>query len=261
MSLMQQIRDCAVPANSVALWWLGQNGFIFKSPEGTTAGLDLYLTDSCALLHPGIDLKRRVPVMIDPAELNLDMFVCTHNHQDHTDPETIRGLRNKDTMVFLGPHPSCDVFQQEGVESGRVTPMWPSKEVGFKDLKLRGTFALPTDESDLNHMGFILQFGNGPKVYITGDTDYCDLLAEAGAHTPDLMITCINGGFNNLSHWEAALLAGRVKPKAAIPCHYDMFGDNSIDPKQFAAAMKLRAPDVRYAEMRHGEPLVFSAAP
>lgn len=257
MSLMRQIRDFAVPKSSVALWWLGQNGFIFKSPEGTTAGVDLYLTDSCASLDVGVDLSRRIPVLIEPGELNVDVFACTHNHQDHTDPETIRGLRNKDTSVFLGPHPSCEIFAGEGVESGRITALWPQKEIGYKDMKLRGTFAMPTDHSDLNHMGFLIQFGNGPKIYVTGDTDYCELLAEAGSHKPDLMITCINGGFNNLSHWEAAQLAAKVKPKAAIPCHYDMFADNCIDPKQFAAALKLQAPGVGYAEMRHGEPMVF----
>ena len=73
------------------------------------------------------------------------------------------------------------------------------------------------------------------------------------------MITCINGGFNNLSHWEAAVLAARIKPKAAIPCHYDMFADNSADPRQFAAALRVKAPEVRYRELAHGEAFVFSA--
>ena len=72
------------------------------------------------------------------------------------------------------------------------------------------------------------------------------------------MITCINAGFNNLSHWEAAEVAGKIKPRAAIPCHYDMFPDNSVDPKQFSASLKLRAPDVRYQEMQYATPLVFS---
>ena len=65
------------------------------------------------------------------------------------------------------------------------------------------------------------------------------------------MITCINGNFNNLSHWEAAELAKWVSPKVAIPCHYDMFPDNSIDPLQFRASLKLRAPRVEYFELAH----------
>jgi len=258
MSLMDDIRAFPVEKGSVGVWWFGQNGFIFKSPEGTTAAVDLYLTDSCNGIAPGVDLSRRVPILLRPEDVQVDIFACTHNHQDHTDPETIRNLRNRDTMKFLGPHPSCQVFAREGVESGRITPTWPDIELEFKDLKLHGTFALPTDTSDLNHMGFVFQFGNGPKVYMTGDTDYCDILLGVKKHEPDLVLTVINGGYNNLSHWEAADLVGRIGPKVAIPSHYDMFPDNAADPRQFRAAMTQKAPDVKYQQLEHGKPWVFS---
>lgn len=256
---MDEIRRFPVPTKSVAIWWLGQNGYIFKSPEGTLAGVDLYLTDSCADLHPGLNLSRRVPVLLKPEEANVHVFACTHNHQDHTDPETIRGLRNKDTIEFVGPRPSCNVFRNEAVEEGRIVPAWPDCEIECRDIKLRGTFALPTDDTDLNHMGFVFEIGSGPKVYVTGDTDHCELLYSARRHSPDLMITCINGGFNNLSHWEAADVADKIRPRAAVPCHYDMFPDNSANPKQFEAALKVKAPEVGYQELVHGKPFVFGA--
>jgi L-ascorbate 6-phosphate lactonase len=255
--MMKEIRALPVAKGAIGIWWFGQNSFVFKSPEGTLAGVDLYLTDSCSGLVPGMNLTRRVPVLLAPEDVEVDAFLCTHNHQDHTDPETIRHLRHKDTMQFAGPHPSCDVFAGEGVESGRIVPAWPDRYLEFGDLRLHGTFALPTDASDLNHMGFVLQFGHGPKIYITGDTDYCELLEGVRKHAPDVVITVMNGGFNNLSHWEAADLVGRIQPKVAVPCHYDMFPDNSVDPRQFQAAMKVRAKDVAYHEMRHGVPWTF----
>jgi L-ascorbate 6-phosphate lactonase len=261
MSLMQDIRAFPVPPKHVALWWLGQNGYIFKTPEGTLASVDLYLTDSCAELFGslGVNLRRRVPVLIPPEEANVDIFACTHNHGDHTDPWTIRGLRNKDAAQFVGPHPTCDVYRAEGIESGRIVPTWPDHTVEYRDVRIQGAFALPTDASDLNHMGFVFEFGGGPRIYVTGDTDYSDLLAGARKHSPDMVITCINGGFNNLSHWEAAQVVADIKPKVAVPCHYDMFPDNSLDPQQFRAALHLRAPDVRYQELEHGKPLLFAA--
>ena len=93
---------------------------------------------------------------------------------------------------------------------------------------------------------------------MTGDTDYSELLASVAGDSPDVLITCINGNFNNLSHWEAAGLAKLVRPKVAVPCHYDMFADNAIDPKQFRASLKLRAPDTAYLELPHAEPHLFS---
>lgn len=256
---MDEIRAFRVEKDSIGIWWFGQNGFLFKSPEGTLASVDLYLTDSCNGLVPGMNLSRKIPVLMQPQEVRADVFACTHNHQDHTDPETVRQLRNRDTMHFVGPHPSCDVFAREGVESGRIVPAWPDRELEFGDLRMTGTFALPTDTTDLNHMGFVLQFGRGPKVYMTGDTDYCELLTGVRKHEPDVVITCINGGFNNLSHWEAAELVGKIGPKVAIPCHWDMFPDNSIDPKQLRSAMTLKAPEVAYQELRHAEAWIFSA--
>jgi L-ascorbate 6-phosphate lactonase len=259
MSLMREIREFAVPRGGVAFWWLGQNGFIFKTHEGTVTGTDLYLTDSCVRIAPeGIDLSRQVPVLIPPEELDVDLFVCTHNHQDHTDPETIERLRHKDTMSFVGPHPSCGVFARLGVESGRIVPVWPDHVVELRDVRIRGAFAMPTDDTDLNHLGYVFEFGAAPPIYMTGDTADCELLESARRHAPELMITCINGGFKNLSHFEAAGLASRVKPRVAIPCHYDMFPDNSIDPRQFRAALKLRAPDIGYLAPAHGEGVVFS---
>ena len=258
MSLMRDIRAFPVERGSVALWFLGQNGFIFKSPEGTLLATDLYLTNSCIhVAPPGMNLSRSVPVPIEPEDINVDVVACTHNHQDHTDPETIERLRNRDTTHFVGPHPSCDVFRAKQIESGRILPIWPDHEIEIRDLRLRATFALPTDDSDLNHLGYLIQFADGPRIYMTGDTAESELLAAVRKHEPQLMITCINGGFKNLSHDQAARLACDIKPRAAIPAHYDMFPDNSIDPHQFEAALKLRAPDVRYLEAAHGEPVIF----
>ncbi|MCE5307783.1 MAG: MBL fold metallo-hydrolase [Acidobacteriales bacterium] len=260
MALMNEIREASVPTGAVAIWWLGQSGYIFKSPGGTVVGVDLYLTDSCAAIAEAqtIDLRRQVPVMIRPEELDVDVFACTHNHQDHTDPETIRALGCKKTALFVGPHPSCEVFLQLGISAQRIHPSWPDCEIHHCDITLRGTWALPTDASDLNHMGFVLEFGEGPKVYITGDTDDSPLLASAAKFAPDVMIAVINGGFNNLSAWEAAELAKKIRPKVAIPSHYDMFADNAIDPKQFGAALRVAAPGVEYRELKYGEAFVYS---
>jgi L-ascorbate 6-phosphate lactonase len=258
MELMREIRSYPVERGSAAIWWFGQNGFIFKSAEGVVLATDMYLTDSCVGLVPGLDLSRRVPVLIEPEDLDVDVYACTHNHQDHTDPETLRRLRHKDTAQFVGPAPSCGVFAAEGIEKARIVPAWPDCSIEHGDVTIRGTFALPTDATDLNHMGFVFDFAHGPRVYVTGDTDYSELLASSAKHTPHIVITCINGGFNNLSHFEAATLCGEINPKIAIPCHYDMFPDNSADPEQFRASLSMKAPQVRYERLEHGRRFVFS---
>ena len=93
---MQEIRAFRVDKGSVRIWWLGQNGCIFKTSEGTLLSTDMYLSNHCAHIYhdAGVDLNRRVPVLIQPQELTVDIYACTHNHLDHTDPVTTGGLRN-----------------------------------------------------------------------------------------------------------------------------------------------------------------------
>jgi len=81
--------------------------------------------------------------------------------------------------------------------------------------------------------------------------------AECGGPGVGAIGMCFTGNFALSMMLEPAMLAAQIRPRAAIPCHYDMFPDNGADPKQFRAALKLRAPDVRYLEAEHGKPILF----
>ena len=196
-------------------------GYLIKTPAGTLLSVDAYLTNSCRKLGEslGLNMDRQVPVFIEPEELEVDHFLCTHSHYDHADPETIGRLRKPAVETFVGPGLACESFLRCGVEEAKIQQVYPGAKTKLSDVVIHGTFAMPTDDSDLSHMGFVLTADNGPRIYISGDTDFCDLLAHVRKLEPDLMIACINGGFNNMSHWEAAELAAMLKPKAAIPCH------------------------------------------
>jgi hypothetical protein len=38
-----------------------------------------------------------------------------------------------------------------------------------------------------------------------------------------------------------------------------MFADNAVDPRQFRASLALRAPGVKYQQLEHGKPFIFTA--
>src|SRR6185503_10375923 len=93
---LASIRAHPTPSGVVSLWWLGQAGFIVKSPNGVVLALDPYLTDSCRAIgeQAGFDFARRFPPPLLPADLvGVDLYVMTHSHQDHFDPETVAGYR------------------------------------------------------------------------------------------------------------------------------------------------------------------------
>ncbi len=256
--LIEEIDAFAVPPNSIALWFLGQNGWILKSPSGFTAAVDPYLSDICKGRRPNIDQARQVPVFIDPEELKVDLYACTHSHVDHACPITIAGSQRAGTRRYMGPAETLVVFDKAGIPAAQRIPIWPNHSVRFADLAFAGTFALPTDHTDLTHMGFVIAVDEGPAVYITGDTAATDILHTAARHRPDVMIVCINAGFRNLSHWQAAELVKVIDPEIAIPCHYDMFPDNTCPPHMFRASLAVLGIEEKYRLLEHATPFVYT---
>lgn len=67
--------------------WLGQAGLMFET-GGRTILVDPYLSDSVAATEP--HNRRRVPADERFLQVVPDVVVCTHNHGDHADRETLK---------------------------------------------------------------------------------------------------------------------------------------------------------------------------
>src|SRR2546422_4823527 len=146
--LMEAVRRHNVEKGSAVLWWLGQNGFLIKSPRGVLASVDAYLTNWCQSKYGealGINLNRRVPVFIVPEELDVDYFLCTHSHQDHADPETIRRAPKDRVSMFVGPGLVTETYRSCGITEKKIHQMYAGGELKLADINVKGTFAMPTD--------------------------------------------------------------------------------------------------------------------
>ena len=55
-----------------------------------------------------------------------------------------------------------------------------------------------------------------------------------------------------MTYQEAADLSGDLRPRLTVPTHYDMFANNSADPRLFAEYMDVKYPDLRYWIGEHG---------
>ncbi len=261
---MESIRAFEVPADGVAIWFLGQNGFILKSREGPLIGIDLYLTNSCAALfaHLPYRLDRQLPVFIEPEDLDVDIFVTTHSHDDHADPETIRRFVSTRKAQFIGPWESIEKYKTCGVPESACQTLHPNQSIQFEgSTQLTGTFALPTDNTDLNHTGVLIRFANGITFYNTGDTGYCELLGSLLPRGVDLCAICINGGFHNLDPLQAARIVKAVDPTLAIPCHYDMMINNIGHPDLLRTALCLVGSAAKVQVLDYYQPWIFQKAP
>ncbi len=260
---MENIRQFQVPADAFALWFLGQNGFIVKASGSPLIGIDLYLTNSCGstVSHWPYRLDRQLPIFIEPEDLDVDVFMTTHSHQDHADPETIRRVRKNNATTFLGPFDSIRVYKQCGVDPSKCKIVHPGETFELDEsVSVLGTFALPTDATDLNHIGVLLRFANQLTFYNTGDTAFAETLATLLPKDVDVCAICINGGFHNLSALEAAAIVKVLRPRVVVPCHYDMMINNVGSPDMMRVALERAGSDASFVLMRYYQPWIYQRA-
>lgn len=258
----EELRSQCVPQGSLTLWWLGQAGFVIKSPQGKLVVIDPYLSNSAKAIgdQHGLNLDRLVPPPLAPPELaGVDLYAVTHSHGDHLDPETLAGYRAAGGAgPFLAPPQTAEQLEELGVPPDQIRMIWPNKAHTVGDLEIRATFAIPFSGDDLTHVGYLVALDGGPSVYFTGDTAYHELLGiSVGPHKPDVLVTVINPAFRNMSPIEAARLAGELDVKIAIPCHYDLFPDNSLPPQLLRTNLIVEGIGERYRELQHGKPFTF----
>jgi len=260
---LREVRDFSVPQNSLALWWLGQAGFLIKSPGGTVLALDPYLTNSCKAIGEsiGVNMDRMVPPPLAPAELaGIDAYVLTHSHDDHLDVQTLEPYRAAGGIgPYIAPPQTVDKLNSLGVPDSQIQMTWPNKQHVVGDITLQATFAIPLGADDLTHVGYKVRLNSGVLFYFTGDTAYHESLVNGwDDKAPDAMIAVINPAFRNMSPMEAARLAKQLNARVVIPCHYDLFPDNSLPPQMLRTNLIIEGIGERYRVLQHGEATVFS---
>lgn len=258
---MASIRQHVVPDGSFAIWFLGQNGFVLKDATGPLIAIDPYLTNSCAVSFADLPfrLDRQLPVFIEPEDLDVDVFVTTHSHQDHADPETLRRYTRKDTTLFVGPYESLAIYERCGVPASSCQLVHPNQSLSIGTATLQTTFALPTDNSDLNHTGVLVRFASGLTFYNTGDTAWSDRLGKLlPSDGIDVCAICINGLFHNLSATQAASIVHEIRPRVAVPCHFDMMVNNACSPEMLRVALHLIGSNAEYAVLPYYESWLYT---
>ncbi|MCL4394570.1 MAG: MBL fold metallo-hydrolase [Chloroflexi bacterium] len=258
-SLARKIQETQVPSNSLALFWISQAGFVFKSHSGRVICVDPYLTDYVerALPDYGLGFKRIMAKIIEPEEVDADYVVSTHSHQDHLDVDALPGLLANPRIHLIGAPDCRDIYVKAGVPEDRFSIFHQGETIDLGGPHMTGVYADHGDAAP-EALGVLLDF-DGIKVWQVGDSAYRpDMWHELFEQEIDILLPPINGAFGNLNAVDAAKLTRDSGARIVIPCHYWMFALHYGNPAEFLEACKAFAPQARPLLLTQGERFIYT---
>lgn len=247
----------------VALWWLGQAGFLFKSSMHMFV-VDPYLSDSLAVKYRDKRFKhiRMMPVPIAPTSLTgLDWIFCTHRHTDHMDVGTLPSLVdvNPGARLFAPAAAEGHLVDFIGIDSGIAELVNAGDHIRLDetveiDVVASAHEDLQYDENgSAVFLGYVFTIG-GVKIYHSGDCVLYDGLAERlNELDVDIALLPVNGQDSyrkdngipgNFTFEEAVSLCLEAGIRTMIPHHFGMFDFNTVDPSVLAEKAAERHRDL-----------------
>ena len=255
--LSAEIEAAKVPAGTASLWWLGQAGFAFKTASGSVVYVDPYLSDAANRLH---GFKRLSLPAIEAVDVRADLVVLTHEHTDHLDPDAIPEIAARNpACLFAAPEGCADGLETAGIRPERRLLLKPGASQVFRGVTVHAAAADHGSHSP-TAVAIALDL-DGVKVMLSGDSSWrSDFFTPLYALGLDVCIPCINGGFGNMSHVDAAKMVGESGASITIPCHFWTFAEQGAgDPMGFLDACRREAPNVHAQLLSPGERLAVTA--
>ena len=203
--------------------WLGQAGLLFET-SGKKIIVDPYLSDSVKKIEP--QNYRRVAVDEHFFNIRPDMILLTHNHLDHTDPETLCHYLSTDSEVTVlasgnawqNVRKTFGGVKNNYVQFNRGTE-WTEKGVRFR--------AIYAEHSDNCAIG-VLVVAEGKTYYVTGDTLYNERIFDELPEHIDYVFLPVNGVGNNMNMTDAKRFCEHIGA-VAVPMHCGLFDEKDMN--------------------------------
>jgi L-ascorbate metabolism protein UlaG (beta-lactamase superfamily) len=252
---------------TLAVWWLGQSGYVWKSADATVV-IDPYLSEHLTAKYEGTTRPHvrmtRSPLTGDNLS-GVDLVLCSHKHSDHMDPGTIPGILAASAgATLVVPAALVGHAADLGAARDRVAGLDAGGVLEGPGLVVRAVASahegLDTDAEGRHlYLGFVVEIG-GLRVYHSGDSlAYPGLAAALGPGRLDVAFLPINGRdpargvAGNMSAAEAVDLAATLRCRFIVPHHYDMFTFNTVPVALFEREARRLPAGVEPRVLRCGE--------
>jgi len=198
--------------------------------------------------YEDLQAKKNQIIYIDPFRLphnqpKADIVFLSHEHHDHLDVESLKKIVGESTQILGNQLVKQALSGQEFIRSFETLTPWFQKGINqtiiclaldaynTNKINSSGKQYHPKENEGL---GFILEFNINTdqeiRVYFMGDTDFVE-----DKMTPvniDILMVPVSGTYV-MTKQEAVLAVNTIKPKVAIPMHYDTEIVGSLEDAEY----------------------------
>lgn len=182
------------------------------------------------------------PYKITDSAKDADIVFITHSHYDHLSIDDIVKVMN-DRTHFIMPRDCFAKFDEAGIDlNGRFTTFTEESFGGLWfcfdrfGMKFQIFRSYNSDKKfhpkDNDWVGYIVEI-DGVTYAVCGDTDATEELRQIKC---DVLFIPI-GGTYTMTAQEAAAAANIIRPKIAVPIHYNSIVGSKADEKIFTGSL------------------------
>lgn len=249
---MHPFHSLKVPAGAVGIHWFGQSSFALKDAEGTIIQVDPYF--------PSVRPAERyihAEAPLDETTLPTDFALLTHNHSDHTCPESCVRIHSAfPDCRFVGPEESTANLANNGIPADRLQTVAVGQRATLGTMTAHVVWAKPPEgvpadgikPPDVQHFGYVVA-ASGVNVYISGDPintfgDHDELIEPIKALNPHIGFLTTHPTEGEFPFFEGSVkMAVKLGLQTAVPAHYQCFVLRNYDPTQWSDQFPADGPD------------------
>jgi L-ascorbate metabolism protein UlaG (beta-lactamase superfamily) len=217
--------EISTPVAGVALWWLGNAGWLVKSGELLIA-TDLDLDPAEKVQEP--------PVTAAELSSALDAVLITHQHGDHCNLPTLRTLARESRCVFVLPRTCLEPAAELDIPPERIIVAEPHRPFDLLGMRVEPIHAIHGDRdfTVLTHeegfldglrynCGYVLTIA-GIRMLQPGDS----LLTEEHLALQGIDVLFVSPTVHNMYLDRSLLLINRLEPAHIFPQHFGTYREH-----------------------------------
>ena len=189
--------------------------------------------------HDGFRIQNGHVIYIDPYKIETDakadLVLVSHEHDDHCSVEDLKKIVTPNTVIVAHAQSKNDLSKLAAKE---VRIVKPGEKLTLAGVSVEAVPAYnvnkfrspgkPFHPKEDAKLGFIVTVNN-VRIYHAADTDH---IPEMKGIAPDIALLPVSGTYV-MTAKEAAEAAAMIKPKIAIPMHYDSIVGSVEDAQEF----------------------------